>query len=422
MKKYDLPRQLCSLLLLFIFISCSGQVKTPLPKDSLSESKSIPSGQIKIYGPLPDPSVPQQVSQYIRRMLQDKNGNIWFGTNGDGVCRYDGKSLTYFTTTEGFSGNAVRGIAEDVNGNIWFATNGGVCRYDGRRASHPCVDNSCKHDVRKEKDLKEHSREVEQSFTHYTMMDGLGSDEVWSILIDRTGNLWFGTEGGVSRFDPSAALTPGGISFFNFPLPVPDLKDFPDAYPAAKLVNSIFQDKTGNIWFGTNGNGVYRYDPEATRQTGVTSLINISEKDGLSNNFVQCISEDKTGNFWFCTRFGGLSRYNPATGRFSNFTTKNGMSTNFFWTILEDTSVPQGGIWFGTAGGGLYHYNPANEAFTNFTAEEGLSNKYIQSILKDKNGNLWIGASGGLFRYDPSAILKLDGKLFINVTSDGPWP
>ncbi|MFN0037034.1 MAG: two-component regulator propeller domain-containing protein [Saprospiraceae bacterium] len=408
MKKYPLHMQHYPLLLLFFFItSCNGQNTPPQsPSESnadVIEPKTILVEQPKIYGPVPDPFPQGQVSQYIRRMFQDKNGDLWFGTNGDGVCRFDGKSLAYFTPTEGFGGHAVRGIVEDEGGNLWFATNGGVCRYDISRANHPCNNNSCKHDPQIEQDLKAHSQELAKSFTKYTMMDGLSSDEVWSILLDRDGNIWCGTEGGVCRFHGLLKI------ITNFPITPVELTGFPDAYQAPKLVNCIFQDKTGNLWFGSNGNGVYRYDG--------TSLTNISEKEGLCNNFVQCILEDKNGNLWFGTRFGGLSRYDPATGGFTNFTTKHGLCCDFVWTMMEEKNVPTGEteIWVCTAGGGACRYNEKahSVSFSHFTTQAGSPNRYVQSILRDKNGTLWLGTSGGLFRYD--------GKSFINVTRIGPW-
>lgn len=385
-----------TMLFVFLFIlSCKGQDTIPVTKDYENTSISIPSKRIKIYGPAPDPFLEGQISQYIRRMFQDKNGDLWFGTNGDGVCRYDGHSLTYFTPTEGFGGEAVRGILEEEHGNLWFATDRGVCRFDGSRANHPCLKNTCTHDFQKTQDLEDHDREIAQSFTNYTTKDGLCGNQVWSILIDKAGTLWFGTEGGVSRYD--------GKTFSDFPLPAANLQHFPDAYPAPKLVNCIFQDKAGIIWFGTNGNGVYRYDG--------TSLTNISEKEGLCNNFVQCILQDKTGQLWFGTRFGGLSRYDGKT--FTRFGAKEGLSHNFAWTMLEDKTAPadSNAFWLGTAGGGLYRYG--GKTFTNFTEKDGLTNKYVQSLLIDKNGKLWVGASGGLFR--------LDGKSFVNVRKIGPW-
>ncbi|MBI4646562.1 MAG: hypothetical protein HY738_08215 [Bacteroidia bacterium] len=106
-------------------------------------------------------------SSYIVSIVMDRNGNLWFGTNGGGVTRYDGEMFTHFTEKEGLSNNIVRSICEDKSGNIWFGTNGGgVTCYDGKM------------------------------FTHFTEKQGLSNNRVLSILEDRSGNLWFGTWGG----------------------------------------------------------------------------------------------------------------------------------------------------------------------------------------------------------------------------------
>jgi len=67
-----------------------------------------------------------KVSEFVRKMYQDKSGNFWFGTNGDGVIRYNGVTLEKFTIKDGFGGSAVRGIKEDGIGNVWFGTSGGL--------------------------------------------------------------------------------------------------------------------------------------------------------------------------------------------------------------------------------------------------------------------------------------------------------
>jgi len=96
-------------------------------------------------------------------LLEDKSGNLWFGTGG-GVSRFDGKSFTHFTDKEGLSNNVVWSMLEDKSGNLWFGTRGGgVSRYDGK------------------------------SFTHFTDKEGLSNNVVLSILEDKSGNLWFGT-------------------------------------------------------------------------------------------------------------------------------------------------------------------------------------------------------------------------------------
>jgi ligand-binding sensor domain-containing protein len=338
-------------------------------------------GTVFQYDPLHGPD--SQISQYIRRMFQDRNGNIWFGTNGDGLARHDAKSLVYFTVKEGFRGRAVRGIVEDRDGNLWFATDAGVARYDGT------------------------------TFKTFDRDHGLGSLQVWSILIDNSGAVWCGTEEGVYRSDGGNPNRP--LTFKPFPLPAADLSHQPGAYPAPKLVNVMYQDQAGNIWFGTNGLGVYRYDGTSSPD-GKPRLTNFSEKDGLCNNFVQCIVQDNSrglhkGEMWFGTRFGGMSRFNGY--KFTNFSTQEGLSNNFAWTFLQDNSGYNldGDLWIGSAGGGLMLYD--GKTFRHFGEAEGLPNQYVQSLLKDDKGRLWVGTSGGAFRFD--------GKSFINVTKYGPW-
>ena len=108
----------------------------------------------------------------IRCMLQDKSGNLWFGTYGGGVSKYDGKSFTHFTEKEGLSNNTVVSMLEDKSGNLWFGTYGGVSKYDGK------------------------------SFTHFTEKEGLSNNTVRSILEDKSGNLWFGSRFGLSKLSP----------------------------------------------------------------------------------------------------------------------------------------------------------------------------------------------------------------------------
>jgi len=293
-----------------------------------------------------------QIAYYIRRIFKDRDGNFWFGTQLDGVCRYDGKSLVFFTTNEGFSGNAVRGIVQDESGNLWFATDGGVCRYDGK------------------------------TFARFTAKDGLSHDDVWSILKDRAGSLWFGTKGGVCRYD--------GKAFVSFPIPSAGGKD-PSSRFTPQLVWAIFEDKAGNLWFGTDGDGVRKYDGK--------TFTTYTDKEGLGNNNVFSITGDKAGNIWFGTRGGGVSRYYGKS--FTTFTEKDGLPSNSVWTMLEDR---KGDLWFAASNKGACRYD--GKSFTTFIDKKGLTRNYVQSIFEDKDGKLWFGFSGGVFRFDGKALVN----------------
>ena len=382
------------LFLLVLLIACNGQVATrpaengtrttetevqsdeePTKKKTSSTSRPHDSDVGSNKGRIPDsasqpgetlapPSHPLdadpalQLSRFVRRIFQDKDGNLWFGTNGDGVIRYDGDALEYFSIIEGFGGVAVRGIVEDQEGNVWFGTERGLTKYDG------------------------------QSFTNFTEKDGLINNDVWSIVMDSKKEIWIGTLQGVCRFD-GKVFTP-----FDLPETAPDPMR---GVTSAKIVHSIMEDSKGNMWFSTNG-GAYIYDGE--------SLSQLSEKDGLCHNSVNCILEDKDGNIWFATHHNGVCRWDGKS--FTHFTTKDGVNGTEAWDIYEDRS---GNIWFPIENSGVYCYD--GKSFTNFQEAQGLATNAIQCTFEDKEGRLWLGGWKGLFRYDGSAIFSV-GK-------NGPW-
>ena len=281
-----------------------------------------------------------------RSGIVDKTGNLWIGTNGGGVSRYDGKSFTNYTTAEGLIQNDVWSILEDKKGNLWFGTEGGVSKYDGK------------------------------SFTTYTTAQGLADNLIKSILEDKTGNLWFGTNGGVSKYD--------GKSFITYMV----------AHGLAhNHILCIIEDKKGNLWFGTAG-GVSKYDGK--------SFITYTTAEGLADNNVQTILEDKKGNLWFGTEKGGVSEYDGKS--FTTYAEKQGLVNNTIWSILEDK---KGNLWFGTEGG-VSEYD--GKSFTTYTTAEGLANNNVRAILEDKKENLWFGTfTGGVSCYG--------GKAFTNYTT-----
>jgi hypothetical protein len=196
----------------------------------------------------------------------DQDGNLWIGTGGGGVSRYDGKSFTTFSTAQGLAGNEVASIMTDRHGNVWMGSlSGGVSRYDGK------------------------------NFTVLSTEHGLPDNDVRSMVEDNKGNIWFGTRKGISRFD--------GKNFKNFT-------------KADGLRNdralSIIEDKKGMLWFGTVGGGVIRYDGN--------SFTTFSTDDGLAGNIVLSITETKNGILWFGTDGGGISRYDGRS--FTTYSTR----------------------------------------------------------------------------------------------------
>ncbi len=289
-------------------------------------------------------------------MCEDKNGNIWFGTNGGGVNKYDGKTFTQYTEKQGLIKDDVRSILEDNNGLMWFGTNGGgVCRFDGK------------------------------SFTHITVDEGLTDNTVLAMAQDKKGNIWLATDaGGVSCYE---RFPSGNMGFTNYT---------EKEGLGNNSIISVKEDSNGNIWFGTYGSGVTRFDSK--------TFTHFTEKEGLSNNFVLSINTDDAGNIWFGTYGGGVCRYD--TKSFSHYTAKEGLSNNTVRGIVESKN---GDLWFGIHGDGVCRYN--GSSFEHYTEKEGLSNKFVKSVTEDKNSNQWFVTDGG-------GVNRFDGKTFSIFTTE----
>ncbi|MEZ5196793.1 MAG: two-component regulator propeller domain-containing protein [Bacteroidales bacterium] len=292
----------------------------------------------------------------------DSKGNLWFGSSGNGVSKYDGKSFVNYNSSTGLIHNLIYEITEDNNGNIWFATLGGVSKFDGA------------------------------SFTNFTMKDGLPNNDVHAILADKDGNIWMGAWDGLSRYD--------GNSFLNFN----EEKGLPSSY-----ISDIFQDHDGNVWFATF-KGLSKYLPNLTSDGG-KPFINYTHADGLVDDYARVIAEDKHGNLWIGTN-NGVSRFDPGkegtAEAFINFSEADGLIKNKIMCIWIDRDD---NIWFGT-GSGLSRYEPATGgegkgSFTNFTTAQGLSYNMIEYITEDNTGNLWICTlGGGVCRYDGEYLVS----------------
>jgi ligand-binding sensor domain-containing protein len=242
-------------------------------------------------------------------VLEDRKGNLWFGTRDSGVYYYDGKAFQHFTTKDGLASNMALHFYEDRAGNIWF----GATRYDGK--SLP---------------------EGQPGFRNFTIKDGFPGNSIRLLLEDKSGRLWFGAQ---------------GEDLFVFDASLPEGKRFTILKNkdgrAFNNVWSVIEDSKGNFWFG-DANGLWRYDG--------SSFTNVSQKGAGA------IIQDKKGNIWTTGGNGpprsgqlwSLSRYDAASLYSEKPTVTEIMSQQgMLLGILEDT---KGNIWFGS-GSGVFRYD-----------------------------------------------------------------
>jgi signal transduction histidine kinase/ligand-binding sensor domain-containing protein/CheY-like chemotaxis protein/AraC-like DNA-binding protein len=348
------------------------------------------------------------VQSPISGFLQDDKGFIWFG-NLKGLTRYDGYEFKVYAHDESdensISHNRVNVVYQDSRKNIWVGTANGLNLYNRYSETFTDID----------------VREIKG-----------GRNYISSIVEDNSGNLWIGTLGGLKLLDkknqklldlpkkdnkqaliyePIYSLfidkkniiwvgTSEGLRKFN-----PNLKRF-EQLPSSFLEKANFlnsrilvtkEDVQGNLWFGTEISGVFKYDRKLNR---VTNYLNSPENNNsLSSNWVRDILVVDHQTIWFATR-NGISSLNTKSNKFINYQhdplDPNSLNDNAVWSLMKDRASC---IWIGTFGSGINFYYKGNSNFQNIGESigntMGLNGALVNALTEDKDGTLWVGTLGG---------------------------
>lgn len=283
----------------------------------------------------------------INTIFEDNEGNILFGTSGEGFEIFASERFVSFSKNNGLLDNQVWSICEDRAGKFWFGTNAGLTVFDPKA-------------------------KTDQAYKNINIENGLINNNIRSIVEDKNGNLWIGTWGGkVFKYDWQSGRF-GQISTLN------DIVN--------NLVSSLLIDKKNNLWIGTL-EGIVVYD----LNTG--NIKTYRTIDGLSDNDISCIYEDNKGNIWIGTKQRGVTFFDGK--KFKKYNRENGLNNTSVSSIAEDK---KGEIWIGTEGGGAFVFN--GKSFKNYRSKNGLVSDFITLITSDKKNNIWLGTNKGLSRYN----------------------
>lgn len=316
----------------------------------------------------------------ITDICEDKHGNLWLGTLGGGVVRYDGYTFISYKEESGLPNNYVRALYTDNEGNIWIGTESGITIYNGRQFTYLDQEGGPGKSIIRDivQDRNNHTwiatndsglyKLQGKIFIHYTKASGLSHNTVNCLFIEKN-NVWIGTDRGACTFanNQFGYITRSDGLVHN-------------------IVRGITSDKHGNIWFATYG-GITRYNND--------SLVNYTVNDGLCSNRLYTVYRDSRDNIWFGSS-RGIIRYDGTS--FKCYSEAVGLAGNVVLCIAQTSSEE---LWIGTSGGGVSKFD--NERFIHYVQNEKLGRR-VYSVIQAINGNMIYGTSkGGLTVFDGEA-------------------
>ena len=361
-------------------------------------------------------------SEIYNIFCDDENGFVWAGSDSSGLLKIDTKTkevTQYINDIEdenSIPANQVGAIIRDIKGNLWVGTTNGLARYNEKNDSF---------DVYKNKVYDKNS---------------LVYNDVRSIIEDREGVLWVGTYSGISIFD-----TESSIKYYNAGLD--------DGYLLSEnMVHGIYEDDEGYLWVGSRTKGVNIID----RENNTSKSISMEHNNVIQSNSINDITVYK--DFIFVATDAGVLKINKKENTIQNYNLEDGLigenvkdifvcDKNYLWIgstnglnlldiendkIIDMTDYVDEGsyvryVYQGQDGsyyigflrdGGLGIIEPNSKEtkyYKNIPNDKtSISSNRIRYINEDSKGNIWIGTSYGLNKYDPKT------KVFKRyTTSDG---
>ncbi len=289
------------------------------------------------------------------------------------VLAWQVKSQSIFSTIynmdNGLANNRINTITQDKDGFMWFGTDDGLCRFDGIK------------------------------FKTYILSDYIGenaSSYITHLFIDSKNMMWIGTNNGITIFD----YTNNKFKAFN--------ATTSDSIKITAPVHDIIEDKDGNIWIGTDGQGVFRFNLEEEQRL---SSFKYFEGKNVTRKMIFSICEDSKNNIWFGTYSDGLYRYNKNNGKITEYKANGGeksLSDNTIHKIYEDS---HGNLWIGTFQNGLDKFDYETETFRNYKDNSTDNLLYhIHDIKEFSPGNLLVASDNGVcyFTTDDLKIKRAD--------------
>lgn len=286
-------------------------------------------------------------------------------------------SFVQISDSDGLADSDVRAITQDQDGFIWFGLRlGGLSRYDGY-------------------ELKSHTHDPANPRT-------IGHQVIWSLLVDRSGVLWVGTEGGLDRYDRAT----GSFTHFRHE------PARPDSLPNDVVV-CLFEDAAGHLWAGTR-DGVCRMDDRTAGRFTTFRRPPVLEGSTSKDTFRSITEDPSTGLLWLGGT-DGLAAFDPRTGCFASYRNDPNDPLSVSRTAVNKVLLDKHGSFWALTEAGLNSFVPALDriaahavqtpriVFKRFLQPESAVSpgaNFVRDGVIDHQDRLWLATRGGLQLFD----------------------
>ena len=323
----------------------------------------------------------------VTRIFQSRDGEegtLWVATWGGGVNKlmHTGKPFDLLRhdpdNLESLSYDFILALEEDQQGHLWVGTGGGLNRL------HP------------------ETGRWQRFLARSGATRSLSNNTVWSIEAAKNGDLWVGTEHGA--LNQLKLGTGGSVTIHHHPHDGEDETSIRE-----NNVKVVFEDREGYLWLGYESHGLSRSrDASGEPRVWIHARHDADDPQSINHDRVRCFFQDLQGRLWVGTLMGGLSRLEgyDASGqpRFVSYPVREGDPNALSHPDIRSiTGTSDGALWLATFGGGAQKLDPETGRFSRLTTREGLSNDFVYAVLEDAQGYLWLSTNRGLNQVNPSS-------------------
>jgi len=298
-------------------------------------------------------------------IVNEDNGDIWFGVLYGGLLKYDGAEFTSYTKEDlGLQSGDVGSMDFDSNGNLWFVT--GSEAGAGMGVNKMTFDNG---------DFNV------TSYNHKNTSTTLTSNRIWDVAVDKNDGVWFGSNGdGLSYRDPDG----NWHQFHSY---------MDNSYLGSDYVNGIDVDSQNRVYFQFWGGGYSYYDVDNDTWHRLESPYRM---DAAYDVYID--SEDGK---WFCHSNGllYLNADNSEWTLYNNSNTNGGLPHDIVYCAFKDS---KGNTWVGTRNGlGRLNTDGSwNTYVYNYGAGEDFQISQVESIAESQDGIIYVQGSSMVQAYD----------------------